>query len=132
MIARPGYIDAPAEAVRMSMLGQFQFDLDQPPEPHPDFVTFHRYAANFPWQSHAVWFMTQMVRWGQITEQKPDAWYAETAEKIYRPDVYREAAAMLVAEGKATASDFPDEGTDGYRPETTPRRTLAALRGTAP
>ena len=47
----------------------------------------------------------------------PDAWYAETARKVYRPELYRDAAAALVAEGKAKKEDFPAE-TDGYRPAT--------------
>ena len=33
--------------------------------PIPDFLVFHDHAANFPWQSHALWFYSQMVRWGQ-------------------------------------------------------------------
>ena len=33
-----------------------------------------------------------MRRWGQIAEAKPDDWYAETAKKVYRPDIYLQAA----------------------------------------
>jgi nitrate/nitrite transport system substrate-binding protein len=58
-----------------------------------------------------------MRRWGQIAEPKPDAWYAETAKSVYRPDVYRAAAEALIAEGKMKASDFPDFAKEtGYRP----------------
>ena len=59
-----------------------------------------------------------MRRWGQIPEGKPDAWYDETAKKVYRPDVYLQAAKLLVAEGKAKKDDFPWD-TDGYRAPTT-------------
>jgi nitrate/nitrite transport system substrate-binding protein len=52
--------------------------------------------------------------WGQITEAKPDSWYVETAAKVYRPDLYLQAARLLVKEGKAKASDFPWD-SDGYR-----------------
>lgn len=50
---------------------------------------FHRYAATFPWVSHAEWFLTQMIRWGQL-DRPIDL--AATASAVYRPDIYREAA----------------------------------------
>jgi nitrate/nitrite transport system substrate-binding protein len=58
-----------------------------------------------------------MRRWGQIPEYKPDAWYADTARKVYRPDIYRKAAEELIAEGEMQAADFPDFDTEtGFRP----------------
>jgi len=75
---------------------------------------FFRYFTTYPYYSDAVWYLTQMRRWGQITEAKPDAWYVETAAKVYRPDLYLQAARLLVNEGKAEAADFP-WGSDGYR-----------------
>src|SRR5260370_35939758 len=55
-----------------------------------------------------------MRRWGQITEAKPDAWYVEAVAKVYRPDLYLQAARLLVNEQKAEAPDCP-WGSDGYR-----------------
>ena len=57
-----------------------------------------------------------MRRWGQISEAKPDSWYAETAKKVYRPDIYLEAANELIKEGKLKADEVPK--TDGYKPPT--------------
>jgi nitrate/nitrite transport system substrate-binding protein len=57
-----------------------------------------------------------MRRWGQIPEPKSDDWYHETAKSVYLPDVYREAAALLVEDGELTSVDVP--ATDGYRPPT--------------
>ncbi|MDB5988306.1 MAG: nitrate transporter [Nevskia sp.] len=58
----------------------------------PDGLLFHRYAATFPWRSHAVWFILQMLRAGQCKDVgNPMA----LAEEIYRCDVYREAAALV-------------------------------------
>ena len=59
-----------------------------------------------------------MRRWGQIPEGKPDAWYHETAKKVYRPDVFVEAAKELVAEKKAKQADFPISTSDGFRAPT--------------
>ncbi|MCB1384225.1 MAG: ABC transporter substrate-binding protein [Notoacmeibacter sp.] len=49
------------------------------------FVAFER-AATFPWESHALWFYSQMVRWGMVTHTSDNAL---TARQTYRPDIYR-------------------------------------------
>ncbi|MEM9110202.1 MAG: CmpA/NrtA family ABC transporter substrate-binding protein [Planctomycetota bacterium] len=92
IIAQQRYIDAPVHAVRMSMMGQFRYELDRPVEPQPDFMSFHRYAANFPWKSHAKWFMTQMLRWNQI-EHVPD--FDRVAGQVMMDELYRHAAKEL-------------------------------------
>ena len=79
--------------------------------------TFFRYFATYPYYSDAVWYLTQMRRWGQIPEDKPDSWYDEAAKQVYRPDIYTKAASLLIEEGLAQSSDFPSQ-TDGYRPAT--------------
>ncbi|MEO0635263.1 MAG: CmpA/NrtA family ABC transporter substrate-binding protein [Pseudomonadota bacterium] len=47
-------------------------------------------AATFPWQSHALWLYSQMVRW-QMAEHSAEN--AELAASTYRPDIYRSALA---------------------------------------
>lgn len=56
-----------------------------------------------------------MRRWGQINEEKSDAWFMETAKKVYRPEIYMAAAKALIAEGKAKASDFPPDNETGFK-----------------
>jgi len=55
------------------------------------FIPIER-AATFPWQSHALWFYSQMVRWGMVTHCKTNM---EKARHSYRPDLYRKALAPL-------------------------------------
>ena len=55
-----------------------------------DFICFADHAANFPWQSHALWFFSQMVRWKEIAFGEASA---EQARATYRPDIYRRALA---------------------------------------
>ncbi len=90
LIARGIYVNAPPEVVRMSLNGTFQYARDEFPRSLPDFNVFHRYAANFPWRSHALWILSQMVRWGQIVEPVD---LRRIAERVYRPDLFHEAAA---------------------------------------
>ncbi|MGD8576655.1 MAG: ABC transporter substrate-binding protein, partial [Thiohalophilus sp.] len=92
LISRPVYVNAPEHVVRMSMTGTFKYAGNALPRSLPDFNVFHRYAANFPWRSHAIWYLTQMVRWGQV-DQAID--FINTAESVYRPEIYREAAYRL-------------------------------------
>jgi NitT/TauT family transport system ATP-binding protein len=56
----------------------------------PDFFVPFGRAANFPWISHALWFYSQMVRWGQVPHTRENA---ERAARTYRPDLYRAALA---------------------------------------
>lgn len=113
ILSRPEYVGADAAVIANSMTGTFEFEKGDR-RPAPDFNVFFRKNASYPFYSDAVWTLTQMRRWGQIPEAKPDAWYEETAKSVYKPGLYEEAARMLVAEGKARAEDFPF-GSDGYK-----------------
>jgi len=105
LISRPAYVNAPEAVVRMSMTGTFRYAAGEAPRPLPDFNVFYRYAATFPWRSHAVWFLTQMIRWGQI-DQPLDI--RQTAASVYRPDLYRDAARAL-----GVAAPSVDDKTEG-------------------
>jgi nitrate/nitrite transport system substrate-binding protein len=116
IISRSEYVGADYAVIANSMTGTFEYGKGDT-RSLPDFNVFFRYFATYPYYSDAVWYLTQMRRWGQIAEAKPDAWYGEIAAQVYRPGIYLKAAEQLVAEGKARPEDFP-LGTDGYRPPT--------------
>lgn len=116
ILSRSEYVGADYEVIANSMTGTFEYEKGDKRDV-PDFNVFFRYNATYPYYSDAVWYLTQMRRWGQIPEGKSDEWYAETAKSVYRPDIYIEAAKELVSEGKANESDFPWE-TDGYKEPT--------------
>jgi nitrate/nitrite transport system substrate-binding protein len=92
LIAQKSYVNAPEDVVKMSMTGTFKYAPNEEPRPLPDFNVFYRYAANFPWLSHAAWFISQMYRWGQLEQP---ANILQAAASIYRPDLYRQAAKAL-------------------------------------
>lgn len=116
LLAKPNYVGADEKVIANSMTGTFEYEKGDK-RPLPDFNVFFRYFATYPYYSDAVWYLTQMRRWGQIGEAKSDNWYQEVAKKVYRPDIYMAAAKELITEGKAKASDFP-AGSDGYRAPT--------------
>jgi nitrate/nitrite transport system substrate-binding protein len=76
VLSSPRYLNTPAEVISRTL------DL-------PDFHIFQREDANFPWRSHADWFLAQMVRWGQAP---PSIDIEATADRVYRTDLYRAAA----------------------------------------
>jgi len=113
ILARPEYVGADAAVIANSMTGTFEYERGDK-RAVPDFNVFFRYFANYPYYSDAVWYLTQMRRWGQIPEQQADAWYDATARQVYLPEVFLEAARLVIEDGHATEADFPF-GTDGYR-----------------
>ncbi|WP_227816632.1 CmpA/NrtA family ABC transporter substrate-binding protein [Nitrogeniibacter aestuarii] len=116
MISASNYVGADYKVIANSMTGTFEYEKGDVRQV-PDFNVFFRYNATYPYYSDAIWYLTQMRRWGQIAEFKPDSWYMETAKSVYRPDIYAEAAKELIAEGKMKASDFPDFATEtGFKP----------------
>jgi two-component system, oxyanion-binding sensor len=79
VLSSPRYLNTPAEVIARTL------DL-------PDFHVFHRSHANFPWRNHADWFLQQMVRWGQCA---PSVDIVATANRVYRTDIFRAAAAEI-------------------------------------
>jgi len=118
-LSQPNYVGADYEVIANSMTGTFEYEKGDKREV-PDFNVFFRYHATYPYYSDAVWYLTQMRRWGQIAGHKADDWYFEIAKKVYRPDIYASAAKELIAEGKMSTADFPDFAKeDGFRaPQT--------------
>lgn len=116
ILSRSEYVGADAEVIANSMTGFFEFEKGDV-RPAPDFNVFFRYNATYPFYSDAIWYLTQMRRWGQIAEPKTDEWFVDTAKEVYRPDVYLQAARLLVDEGMASEADFPWD-SDGFKAPT--------------
>ncbi|MGB0237753.1 MAG: CmpA/NrtA family ABC transporter substrate-binding protein [Cycloclasticus sp.] len=117
ILSQSEYVGADYNVIANSMTGTFEYEKGDKRE-LPDFNVFYRYYATYPYYSDAIWYLTQMRRWGQIPDSKPDSWFHEVAKKVYRPDIYLAAAKELLAEGKIDEKDIPWD-TDGYRaPQT--------------
>jgi NitT/TauT family transport system ATP-binding protein/nitrate/nitrite transport system substrate-binding protein len=73
-----------------------------------DLSTFFANAATFPWRSHAMWFLREMARWGHV-DRALDV--PAVAAAVYRPDLYRLAAAEVGV--TAPLDDTKTEGEHG-------------------
>ena len=114
ILSSPRYLNTPAEVMSRTL------DL-------PGFHVFQRDAANFPWRSHADWFLAQMVRWKQAPA---DTDIKAVADRVYRTDIYRAAAGeMGVA---CPAADRLPTGGHGEPPiplnDVTSNKTSIRLR----
>jgi NitT/TauT family transport system ATP-binding protein/nitrate/nitrite transport system substrate-binding protein len=94
ILARKASVNAPGKAIELALGGNG--------------LTFDPQTATFPWISHAKWFMGQMVRWGMLT---PEHDFDQLARHVYRPDLWREAAACI-----GLNCPLADEKTEGGHP----------------
>lgn len=97
ILAKPAYVGRGTELLLPALTGKLPIGGGDVRSVN-DFFVPHAKAATFPWKSHALWFYTQMVRWGQI---RHSAASQKTAAETYRPDLYRVA---LGARGVAMPS----------------------------
>jgi nitrate/nitrite transport system substrate-binding protein len=116
ILSSPAYVGADEAVLGNSMTGTFEYEKGDKRD-EADFNVFFKYHATYPFYSDGVWYMTQMRRWGQITEAQPADWYASKIKEVYKPEIWTKAADLLVKEGHLTQEDIPT--TDGYKPATT-------------
>lgn len=89
MIADAHVIDAPEEAITPSLAGRLRMGRDESIVELPDFNVFHRYAANYPWWSQALWMLEQLRLDGDLAGgQSPDT--ARLAAEVFDDRLYRE------------------------------------------
>jgi len=132
ILSRSEYVGADYDVIANSMTGTFEYEKGDKRDV-PDFNVFFRYHATYPYYSDAVWYLTQMRRWGQISEQKDDDWYFDVAKSVYRPDIYKKAALALIEDGEMAVSDFPEFATEtGFRPPQTEFIDGKVFDGTKP
>lgn len=119
ILAQSNYVGADYDVIANSMTGTFEYEKgDQ--RSVPDFNVFFRYNATYPYYSDAIWYLTQMRRWGQISEPQSDDWFKQIAADVYKPEIYAIAAKELIEEGLLKAEEFPDFSTEtGFKPEQT-------------
>ena len=113
LLSSPRYLGIAPEIIHASLQGLL------PGRPlESDFIVFFDRAANFPWQSHALWFFSQMLRWREISLSVENE---EVARMTYRPDIYRAALGPTGAKLPGASSKV-----EGALTETRP---MPALNG---
>jgi NitT/TauT family transport system ATP-binding protein len=94
LLAEPRFVGAPAEILLRGLSNRLSLQPGTERQSLPNFYLPASHAATFPWVSHALWFYSQMVRWGQVAF---DPEHVAQVRATYRPDLYRLALSRAVA-----------------------------------
>jgi len=87
IVSREEYTNIPVDIISPPLAGQYIYHAGAPAESLPDFNVFYKYNASFPWHSHAAWYLSQMQRWGDVSDSVN---VKETINNIYWVDFYRQ------------------------------------------
>lgn len=123
LLARPDYLGQPAEVIARALSGRIMQAPGHEVEV-ADFFISHAHGANLPSPADALWYYSQMVRWGDV-QHSPRR--AEIVASSYRPGMYQAVATgELPTTGRADWYDgvsFDPAALDTYV-ETLRRRDL--------
>lgn len=94
VIGGKAYVNAPADTIENRLLGKYDLGADLGEHTYTDdYMLFHKGGSvNFPRKSHAMFFMSQYVRFGYLG-QHPE--YEKIADKLIMKDLYREVAGEM-------------------------------------
>ncbi|MDQ0504089.1 CmpA/NrtA family ABC transporter substrate-binding protein [Xanthobacter agilis] len=93
ILAAPRFLDVDPQLLMTGLTGAMEVAPGRIITVDDFFLTAAK-AATFPWQSHALWFYSQMVRWGYCSHSPHNTLIARDS---YRPDLYRRALRGLGA-----------------------------------
>lgn len=109
LLAAPQYLSREGDLVLPALTGFIPHSPTRLLECHRFFSTSGN-AANFPWQSQALWFFNQMARWNDCpADYIADGKAYEAASEAFRPDIFRKALKPIFA--PVPAANMKLEGT---------------------
>ena len=122
ILGGPAYLDRSSELLLRGLSGRLELIRGETAR-IPDFYVPQERSATFPWTTHALWYYSQMVRWGDVPHSADNA---RRAANSYRPDLYRAAIAPFGAALPTTDSKVLEPGVffDGAAVRSRPARQL--------
>lgn len=106
ILAQQDYLDLQEHIIEPALLGCSLDSKQGGLEENPGFIFVNRYEAGFPWRSSAEYLLKETFELQGIAGDCSEA--SQLIEKVYRTDLYREAAAVLGYDCPST--DYKDEG----------------------
>ena len=113
ILSSKSYVNAPKDVIDNSMTGTYMFT-NGVNTPMPQFNAFGKKQALYPYYTHGLWQVSQMVRWGQLDHPID---MKKAVESVYRADLFAKAAKEVnyvipatgwKIEGKAADNKFMD------------------------
>jgi nitrate/nitrite transport system substrate-binding protein len=95
ILSKPNYVNAPVTVLEARLLGSNDLGCDLGVQKYKDdyMLYYNNGFVNAPRKSHAIWFMSQYVRFG-YTQALP-ANYKEVVDRIIMDDLYAEVAKSM-------------------------------------
>ncbi|ACK68295.1 nitrate transport protein, NrtC like protein [Rippkaea orientalis PCC 8801] len=107
LLAQPQYLNLDSSLIKSTLGGTYLYSNEESTKTVveiPDFIIFNYQDtpylqtpdhANYPWRSHAIWLLTQMIRWNKndLKTYPKDA--DKLLDKIYPISLYEEVAKTL-------------------------------------
>lgn len=109
ILSSKSYVNAPTDVIDNSMTGTYMLT-NGVTTPMPFFNAFGKNQALYPYYTHGMWQVTQMVRWGQLDHAVD---MKKVVESVYRPDLF--AAAAKEVNYKLPANGWKIEGKAGNK-----------------
>jgi len=110
LLSQLRYVGAPAAILQRGIANRLRLQPEGESVAIADFYLAARQQATFPWTSHALWFYSQMIRWGQVAFSAGDL---AQVRATFRPDLYRLALAPLNVDLPAADSRIEHGFFDG-------------------
>ncbi|MDO9132826.1 CmpA/NrtA family ABC transporter substrate-binding protein [Hydrogenophaga sp.] len=88
-IAQRSYVNTSVDAINQRILGRYQNGMGKTWDDPNHMKFYNDGAANFPYLSDGMWFLTQHKRWG-LLKSHPD--YLAVARQVNRIDIFKQAA----------------------------------------
>ena len=106
ILSQRQYLDVDPSFIEPSLTGKYSYTrLDEQPSAFiQDLNIFHfrdtdylekPNHANYPWRSHGVWLLTQLIRWNLVEPRAYPAQADRLLKQIYPLDVYQDVAQAL-------------------------------------
>jgi len=92
MLAQPEVINAPIQAIRMSLSGAFDYGQGRVEKTGGQHI-FHAGGANDPTPEKVRWVVDNLVRSGAVED--PALIPSDLAERCFRPDLFCQALQLI-------------------------------------
>lgn len=95
ILARPNYVNAPVTVLEARLMGSTDLGCDLGVQKYRDdyMLYYNNGFVNAPRKAHAIWFLSQYVRFGYIGALPAN--YKEIVDKIVMDDLYAEVAKSM-------------------------------------
>jgi nitrate/nitrite transport system substrate-binding protein len=107
IIADPEWTKVPVKDVKDRLTGKIDYGNNRPIVANsPNVMRYWENHASYPFKSHDLWFLTENMRWGQISRNTDTK---AIIDRVNREDIWRAAAKEL----KIAADRIPTSTSRG-------------------